>query len=112
MSTIHRTKAWSALVRRVRPAIEAAVQSGSAVCIDCGSVISPHESWQVGHRLSASRYPEFALEEWNLGPSHGGRGRGRKCNQKAGGTMGAKVTNAKKKRKSQGGGMIEWRNNE
>lgn len=106
MTSIHRSKEWAALVKRVRPSLEALVQNGEAVCVDCGNPVLPGEAWQVGHRLAASLYPEHALADWNVGPSHSGKGRA--CNQRAGGSLGARKTNARRKRRANGQEYIKW----
>ena len=102
MSSIHRTSAWAALCRKVRPILQSQIDSGQAVCLDCMGFIMPGEKWDVGHRLDAGRWPTLAFEEWNLGPSH------RRCNRKAGGTLGANKTNAQRKRKTEGQDYFKW----
>lgn len=103
MSAIHNTAEWAALAKRMRPVFQGQIDQGMAVCIDCGRPLLPGEKFQVGHRMAASTHPQFALADWNLGPSHSGKGRA--CNQRAGGAMGAAKTNAQRVRRN---GMIEW----
>ena len=103
MSGFHTGKEWAALTKRMRPVLQGQVDAGTAVCTDCGQPVLPGERWQVGHRLPQSTHPEFRLAEWNLGPSHSGKGRA--CNQKAGGALGAAKVNRARKRRT---GMIEW----
>jgi hypothetical protein len=105
MTDFHRTAGWFALTREMRPIIQRQVDAGTAVCVDCGGPVLPGERWQVGHRLDRYTYPQYALERWNVGPSHGGT-KGRSCNQRAGGKIGARITHAKRARKK---AMIQWR---
>jgi hypothetical protein len=100
MSDIHRTNQWLALTKRMRPIFKMLVDSGTAVCIDCGKSISPFDKWAIGHIIAASKQPELAFMEWNLGPTHHGKQPGGRpnCNQIAGGAMGAAKTNARKRR--------------
>lgn len=105
MTAFHRTAEWQALVKEVRPGMQADIDAGQAVCIDCGGPILPGETWQVGHRLAHATHAHLGLEQWNLGPSHGGRGR-KRCNQRAGGRLGRQRQQQHAARR---GGMIQWR---
>jgi hypothetical protein len=107
MSGIHQTKEWQALCRKLRPEFTRSVESGTAVCINCGRVILPHEKWAFGHRMDASIYPEHALAAWNIGTTHHGSKGRLTCNQKAGGRLGAAKTNRARKRKTEGE-LPEW----
>lgn len=100
MSAHHRSKAWAAVVRRVRPLIQARLPQP---CVDCGRPVLPDQRWQVGHIVStvAARAMGWTREQMddstNLGPSHGpGSG---SCNQREGGKLGAAKTHAKKRTK-------------
>lgn len=105
MTAFHRTAEWQALVKRVRPGMQASIDAGMAVCIDCGGPILPGETWQVGHRLAHATHPHLSLAPHNLGPSHGGKGR-KRCNQRAGGALGRQRQVARAARRT---GLIEWR---
>ena len=69
-------------------------------CVDCGGPVMPEQQWQVGHRVPASQGGQTTLA--NCGPSHTG------CNRKAGGKLGAKVTNASKRARTQSPDIRSW----
>jgi hypothetical protein len=102
MTAHHRTPEWSRTTRAVRPRMQAAIDAGSAACIDCGRPIFPGQRWQVGHIVSVA---QAKAQGWtvqqmnaptNLGPSHA-KSRGQKaCNQIAGGKIGAAISNQKR----------------
>lgn len=58
-------------------------------CVDCGRAVFPGDAWQVGHILAAVHGGQTTLA--NCGPSHTA------CNRRAGGKLGAAVTNAKRR---------------
>lgn len=105
MTAFHRSAEWQAFAKRMRPKLQADIDAGVAVCIDCGGAIMPGETWQVGHRLAHATHPHLGLTAWNVGPSHGGTGR-KRCNQRAGGRLGRQRQQQHRQRR---GGMIEWR---
>lgn len=92
MSAHHRTPQWQTIVRVHRPRIKATLP---AQCIDCPGVVMPTDRWQVGHRVSVAEAKAMGWSRQqidhpsNLGPTHS------KCNQSAGGKLGAKVSSAK-----------------
>ncbi|GAA2172428.1 hypothetical protein GCM10009846_10330 [Agrococcus versicolor] len=104
MTAFHRTAAWGALVRRMRPVLQAQVDAGTAVCLDCGRPVLPGDRWQVGHRLGRDSHPHLALMDWNVGTSHGGQ-KGRSCNQRAGARYGNAKRAARAKRSTE---MLPW----
>ena len=106
MTEFHRTAAWSRLVRKVKPVIQKSIDAGEAICIDCGRPVLPGEKWQVGHRLAHKTHPHLALEEWNVGPSHGTRPGAKACNQREGARLGNRIQATRKKRSTQ---FIEWK---
>lgn len=91
MSAIHRTKEWQRLVRVMKPRLKALIDQGYGVCVDCRKQVVPDQTWEVGHILPASRYPELAYDMDNVGISH------KKCNRDAGSRLGAETTNARKR---------------
>lgn len=101
MSAIHRSKEWARFSRRVRPTIEAqlpqACINGKGQCI-----VQPGSRWHLAHRYDAALYPEFAYEEWNVGPACP------KHNQSDGGKQGAKKTNAIKARKQRSNDYFQY----
>lgn len=65
--------------RKLRAALAPQVEAGEAVCWRCQKLIVPGTPWDLGHDDNdRSVY---------RGPEH------RKCNRRAGGRQGAKVTN-------------------
>lgn len=54
-------------------------------CIDCGQRVEPEHPWDVGHLVPLSQGGTATAD--NIGPSH------RSCNRRAGGRMGAAITN-------------------
>jgi len=65
-----------------------------APCVDCPHLVTPDQRWQVGHIIPLSRGGKTTRS--NTGPSHSWCPTCRKrCNQVAGGRLGAAVTNAK-----------------
>lgn len=93
MTAFHRTRAWTQLRNRMRPVLASRLPTP---CIDCGKPVLPTQTWQVGHVLSAAKYPAYALVESNLGASH------KVCNLRSGGKDGAAVTNKRRARREKG----------
>jgi hypothetical protein len=101
MSQHHRNGGWTSKdSAHWRPIIEASLP---APCVDCGRPIHRGDKWQVGHRVSKA---EAAAMGWtkaqsnraeNLGPSHTKAPGQRACNQIAGGKLGARITNTKRR---------------
>jgi len=61
-----------------------------APCVDCHRPVYPDQKWSVGHIIPVSD-PQSTNTADNLGPSHVA------CNSKAGGKLGAKVVNTKRR---------------
>jgi 5-methylcytosine-specific restriction endonuclease McrA len=97
MSAHHRTPEWKRVVAQVKPQLQAQVQAGSAVCIDCGQPVVQGQRWDVGHRVAASKggtnHPS------NLGASHS------RCNRAAGARMTHTITRTQKRKDK---GLFEW----
>lgn len=97
MSRHHRAQKWTTHAPKLRATITPQLP---LPCIDCGHPVTPDQKWQVGHRLAAGLggRPTRA----NTGPSHTYcPACNRKCNQSAGGKLGAAVVNAKRKSESE-----------
>lgn len=90
MSEHHRTPEWMRVTRRVRPLIKATLP---APCVDCQRPVYPADNWHVGHILAAAH--GGTNDAWNLGPTHA------RCNTRAGGKIGASISNAKRKKKTE-----------
>jgi hypothetical protein len=65
----------------IRRAWEPKVAAGIVKCVRCDKPIKPDDDWDLGHTDDRSRW---------TGPEH------RRCNRRAGGRNGAKVTNSKR----------------
>ena len=77
------------------------VQSGGAVCHECGKPIVPGQAWDTGHRTPASQGGQAS--SINTGAVH------RTCNRSAGGRMGAAVTNqARRRTRDRSNDIREW----
>jgi hypothetical protein len=72
--------------RTVRARVKADHKAGRPVwCIGCGREVQPQQTFDVGHRIDAARGGSNAIS--NLGPQH------RVENRRAGGKLGAQMTN-------------------
>jgi 5-methylcytosine-specific restriction endonuclease McrA len=87
MSAVHRTAAYAAFTRKVRPIIEANLP---AACIRCGGVIRPGDRWHVGHIIDDALGGELSMS--NVGPEHA------RCNTSAGGKLGASIQAGRRSR--------------
>lgn len=89
MSRHHRAQKWTSFSSKRREQLTALLP---LPCMDgCGRVITrdtPRSAWQVGHRVDAARGGRPTVA--NTGAQM------KTCNQKAGGKLGAQVTNAKR----------------
>lgn len=85
MSRHHRAQHWTTHAPKLRKLIAPLLP---LPCVNCGRPVLPEHRWQVGHRKDAALggRPTFA----NTGPAHA------KCNNSAGGKLGARITNAKR----------------
>ncbi|MBL5972440.1 MAG: hypothetical protein D3X82_01320 [Candidatus Leucobacter sulfamidivorax] len=105
MSQHHRAQQWSTHSPKLREKLTAMMRAagGALPCVECGHpVILGLHKWQVGHRRDASRGGAAKLA--NVGPVHcksfdqsGRTVWPRNCNQKAGGKLGAAVTNRRRR---------------
>ena len=89
------SKYWSGRrVTQARALIEA--RGWPQPCCRCGHAISPHDRWQVDHypvgRSQALKLG-IPLESLQVLPAHA------RCNEAAGGRLGAAITNRKTERK-------------
>jgi len=101
MSRHHREQRWTTHAPKLRKVIAPQLP---LPCIDCGHAVTPDMTWQVGHRHAASAGGRPTVE--NTGPSHTYCPTcKRKCNQSAGGRLGAAVTNA---RRRESNGLRPW----
>lgn len=90
MSAHHRTAAWAATTRRMRPLINATLP---APCVDCGRAVMLGDRYDVGHILAQSL--GGSDDQFNLGPSH------ISCNRKDGGRLGGLKSAKKRNRKTE-----------
>lgn len=86
MSQHHRRTKHTSKAPGIRKQLEARLP---LPCVDCGRPVLPDESWQVGHIIPASKGGKTTIS--NCGPSH------TICNRKAGGKLGAAVTNERRR---------------
>jgi 5-methylcytosine-specific restriction endonuclease McrA len=91
MTAHHKHPEYVRNARIIRIQTRAMHKRGTEViCIGCGRLITPDQSFDVGHRIDASRGGSHALH--NLGPQH------RRENRQAGGRAGAAITNTASRR--------------
>lgn len=86
MSKHHTAQKWSTHSPKLRAKILPLLP---LPCIECGRPVTKDMKWHVGHRLAAM-VPGSRPTAANTGPAHAG------CNLKAGGKLGAKVTNSRR----------------
>ena len=86
MSQHHRATRHTTKAPRIRAQLTAQLP---LPCVDCRRPVFPGDAWQVGHILAASQGGQTTIA--NCGPSH------TSCNRRAGGKLGAAVTNAKRR---------------
>lgn len=98
MSQHHRDQKWTSKAPKLRESIAAQLP---LPCIDCGRAVTPDQAWQVGHRVPASEGGRPTRE--NTGPTH------TRCNQRAGGRLGAAKTNgARASTRREANGLRAW----
>lgn len=86
MTALHSDPLYQRNARIIRSQVRAAHKREEPVpCVGCGRPIYPGMTYDVGHRIDASRGGSHALS--NLGPQH------RSENRRAGGRLGAQKTN-------------------
>lgn len=101
MSQHHRAQRWTSFNAQRRAELEAMLP---LPCIKCGRTIhrtDPRASWEVGHRQDAALggRPTRA----NTGAIH------TSCNRRAGGKLGAAVTNSRRRRRAaDADGLRAW----
>jgi len=89
MSSSHSDPEYLRNARTRRAQVNAALKAGRLVtCQRCGREIQPGQRYDIGHRIDASRGGDHSIE--NLGPEHRGE------NRRAGGKVGALMTNTKR----------------
>ena len=86
MTQHHRTGAWTAVSRKLRPIIQARLPEP---CTKCGWPVYAEHAWQIDHIVAVS---QGGSDDWsNLGPAH------KRCNQSDGGKLGAAMTNSRRR---------------
>ncbi len=92
MSRHHRAQRWTTHSPKLRAKIKPLLP---LPCLNCPHPVMPDDKWQVGHRVDAACGGRPVIE--NAGPSHAWcTACGRACNQRAGGKLGASITNSKR----------------
>jgi len=87
MSERHRTKAYATPAKRMRPILQAQIDSGQVVCRRCFKPITTDQAWDVSHIVDAAiaeanGWPVEAINAPdNLAAEH------RTCNRSAGGRL-------------------------
>lgn len=92
MSRHHRAQRWTTHSPNLRKKIKPQLP---LPCVNCPHAVLPEHSWQVAHRRDAALggRPTQA----NVGPAHSHcPWCNKRCNQVAGGKLGAAITNAKR----------------
>jgi 5-methylcytosine-specific restriction endonuclease McrA len=92
VSQHHRRQKWSTHSPKLRKKIAPRLP---LPCLNCPHPVMPTDTWQVGHVIDASRGGRAVIG--NAGPSHAWCPTCKKrCNQVAGGRLGATVTNSRR----------------
>lgn len=90
MTAHHHDAEYARNARAVRARVRADHRAGRPVwCIGCGREVQPTQRFDVGHIIDAARGGSNQLS--NLGPQHRGE------NRRAGGKLGAQMTNDKRR---------------
>lgn len=87
MSRHHRAQKWTTHSPKLRKKLAPMLP---LPCVNCGRPVLPEQKWHVGHRLDAMNGGRPTLA--NVGPAHA------KCNLRAGGKLGAAVSNARRRK--------------
>lgn len=96
MSQHHRAQKWTTHSPKLRKKLEPQLP---LPCLNCPHPVMKTDKWQVGHRVDAARGGKPTIG--NAGPTHAWCPACRKrCNQVAGGRLGAAVTNARRARRA------------
>lgn len=85
MSRHHIAQKWTTHAPKLREKFARLLPSP---CIECGQTVAKTDSWQVGHKRAAAEGGRPTLT--NTGPVH------TRCNQRAGGQLGARITNGRR----------------
>jgi hypothetical protein len=92
VSRHHRAQKWTTHSPKLRKLITPLLP---LKCVNCPHPVNPDHEWQVGHRQDAARGGEPTAA--NTGAVHSFCPWCRKkCNQSAGGKLGATITNSKR----------------
>ena len=89
MSSHHRTSAWTIFSNLARKRIQAALPLPCVERCKRGGMVEVGDKWDVSHIVAVADGGEDTMD--NVGPAH------TQCNRSAGGTTGARVSNAKRK---------------
>lgn len=101
MTLRHADPEYARNARTVRTRVKADHKAGRPVwCIGCGREVQPQQTFDVGHRIDAARGGSNAIS--NLGPQHRGE------NRRAGGKLGAQMTNNKRGVSRAARGLPTW----
>lgn len=93
MSRHHRAQKWTTHSPKLRAKLKPQLP---LPCVNCPHAVMPDDEWQVGHRQDAAFGGRPTLA--NVGPSHSYcRACRKRCNQVAGGKIGAALTNGRRK---------------
>jgi hypothetical protein len=93
MSRHHRAQKWTTYSPKLRALIAPRLPLR---CLNCPHAVTKDQTWQVGHRHDAALGGRPTAS--NTGPTHAWCPACKKrCNQVAGGKLGAAVTNAKRR---------------
>lgn len=92
VSRHHRAQRWTTHAPKLRKAIQPRLP---LPCVNCPHVVTPDQRWQVGHIRDAALGGRPTRT--NTGPAHEYCAAcRRRCNQVAGGRLGATITNSKR----------------
>lgn len=104
MSQHHRAQHWTTYSPKLRKLIEPRLP---LPCVNCGHLVTREDKWQVGHRRDAALGGTPTIS--NVGPVHCKSATWpRNCNQIAGGKLGARVTNAQRRARTQSPDIRPW----
>ena len=105
MSRHHRAQKWSTHSPKLRAKLQPQLP---LPCVNCPHPVMPGDKWQVGHRQDAALGGRPTIG--NVGPSHTYCQYCRKrCNQVAGGQLGARIANGNRtRRRNETNGIREW----
>jgi|GEM_PF-2781878 len=94
MTSLHRSNEYLAFTKRMRPILRASLPQP---CADyhgtCTGIVQPGEQFDVAHLIPLSAGGTNTMA--NIGVSH------RRCNRKAGGSLGGHKTSARNRRRTE-----------